>query len=69
MGTVVQFPNSAEAWVTADQLCRHLGVKSRRTIERWVKAGMPSQKFGGQRRFKISEVEAWHREREAGDAA
>jgi hypothetical protein len=36
-----------------------------RTIRRWAVAGMPSRRFGGVRRFRISEAERWHEEQEA----
>jgi hypothetical protein len=38
-----------------------------RTIRRWRSLGMPSRLFGGLRRYRISECEAWHARE--GDAA
>jgi excisionase family DNA binding protein len=34
-----------------------------RSVERMVAAGMPSRKIGGQRRFRLSEVDGWVRSR------
>lgn len=47
-----------EAWVTKPHLAAHLGM-SERWIEMRVRDGMPSQRFGRSRRFRISEVESW----------
>lgn len=48
-----------EPWLRESQLAQHFGV-SERTIRRWRKEGMPSRLLGGSRRFRLSDVEAWH---------
>lgn len=67
-GIVVPFPERRidgeiwEAWITEPGLARHFSV-STATIRRWRKAGMPSRVFGGSRRYRITQAEAWHAER------
>jgi hypothetical protein len=53
-----------EPWVTDAVVARHYDV-STRTVRRWRKAGMPSRMFRSCRRFRLSEVEAWHARGEA----
>ena len=61
--TVYPFPRRGwEPWLTKKQLAAHLGF-STRWIELRVNEGMPSTPFGGRRRFHLSEVEAWIKER------
>lgn len=48
-----------EPWVTESVVARHYDV-STRTVRRWREAGMPSRMFRSCRRFRLSEVEAWH---------
>ena len=48
-----------EAWVDERAIARHFGA-SERTVRRWRVLGMPSHLFGGLRRYRISECEAWH---------
>jgi excisionase family DNA binding protein len=47
-----------EPWLDTRQIAEHLGMGVR-----WVQLrtaeGMPSQKFGRARRFRVSEVERW----------
>lgn len=66
MGQLVNFPTRHEPWVTKRQLSGHFGV-SPRSIERWVKEGLPSIQVGPTkvRRFQLSVVEEWLRERSA----
>lgn len=55
-----------EAWVDADQVAAHLGVK-KPSIYRWVeKDDLPAHRVGRLLRFKLSEVDEWVR---AGGAA
>jgi excisionase family DNA binding protein len=53
-----------EPWLRERQLAQHFGV-SERTIRRWRHAGMPSKLLGGSRRFRLSDVEAWHQAAQA----
>jgi len=56
-------PTPGERYITADELADAMGV-SRSTVKRWVRAGVPSETWGMRvRRFRLSEVEAWARER------
>jgi len=50
--------NQIENYLTAEELMKYLKV-SRVSITRYMKRGMPSVKLGGLRRFKISDVENW----------
>lgn len=70
-GQVIAFPQRQdadgdpwEAWVPEPVLARHLGV-STRTLRRWRQAGMPSQRWGGNRRYRISVAEQWLQQQEA----
>jgi hypothetical protein len=48
-----------EPWVTKRQLADHLSV-----TPRWIELhGLPRWSTGGMNRYRISEVEAWLRER------
>jgi hypothetical protein len=57
-------PGDWEPWVAEQAVARHYDV-STRTIRRWRAAGMPSQVFGGVRRYRFSECELWHRQQGA----
>ena len=64
---VIRFPVERrdptwEAWVNEAAVARHLSV-SPRTVRRWRSEGMPSRIFSGSRRYRLSEVEGWHKER------
>jgi hypothetical protein len=48
--------------VTKQQLAEHLSV-TRRWIELQQQLGLPRLSTGGMNRYRISEVEAWLRER------
>lgn len=61
LGDVIPFPRQHEPWMTEMQLANHFGVTTR-TIRNWRAQGMPSQKFGGIRRYRLSDVMAWHEE-------
>jgi phage terminase Nu1 subunit (DNA packaging protein) len=54
-----------EPWVDERKVAQHFGV-STRTVRRWRLAGMPSQPFGGSRRFRLSQCERWHQGAEQG---
>jgi hypothetical protein len=62
--TVGSFPLH-EPWVDERALARYFSVTPR-TIRRWAAAGMPSRRFGGARRFRISEAERWHEQESTG---
>lgn len=53
-----------EKFLTTDELCELFKV-SRRTIERWRKAGMPFIKIGSNVRFKQREVLKWIEEQDS----
>jgi hypothetical protein len=48
-----------EPWVAEEVIARHYGV-SPRTIRRWRRRGLPSKKFGGVRRYRLSDCVSWH---------
>ena len=48
-----------EPWISVDDLARVLGVSTDWVYERAASGELPSYKFGGHRRFRISEVEEW----------
>jgi hypothetical protein len=52
-----------EPWVDDAAVARHFDV-SPRTVRRWLMLGVPSRRIGGVRRYRLSEVEAWHERRE-----
>ena len=58
--TVVPFPRQVgfEPWLSKKQVAAHLGF-STRWVELRIRDGLPSKLIGGQRRFRLSEVEAW----------
>jgi hypothetical protein len=65
-GTVFPFPARYnehgvrwEPWCDEGAAARHFGV-SGATVRRWRKLGMPSRRFGGARRYRLSECDAWH---------
>jgi hypothetical protein len=60
LGTLVPFPRRSgfEPWLTKKQVAIHYGY-STRWVELRVREGLPSHFRGGQRRFLLSEVEAW----------
>jgi hypothetical protein len=55
--------HSREPWLPDEALARYFSVTPR-TVRRWAVAGMPSRRFGGVRRFRISEAEQWHQKQE-----
>ena len=68
---IIQFPPRInegelwEPWLTEKAVALHFGV-SERTVRRWrLVDGMPSRLFRGSRRFRLSQIEAWDRERSA----
>lgn len=54
-----------ERWVDERAVSRHFGV-STRTVRRWRAMGMPSLLVGSARRYRLREVERWHRDQDAG---
>jgi transposase len=48
-----------EPWVDETKVAKHFGV-STRTVRRWLEAGCPTRLVGRQRRYRLSELEAWH---------
>lgn len=61
MGTDAQ-ACEPERWVTKRQLARHLQVTPR-WIEMQQRLGLPRLDTGGLTRYRVSEVEAWLRDR------
>lgn len=58
-----QVARNVEPWLAKPQMAAHLGM-SVRWLEQQTAAGMPSVLIGGRRRYRVSEVEAWLRNRE-----
>jgi excisionase family DNA binding protein len=59
--------DTAEQWVSVDQIAQHLSVKTF-TIYKWLeRKTMPAHKVGRLWRFKISEVDAWVSSGQAGE--
>lgn len=57
-----------ESWVSIDDVVAHLKV-TKDSIYRWIESrGLPAQKVGRHWRFKLSEIDLWVREGQAGDA-
>lgn len=50
---------SIEPWICADDVAHLLGVSTDWVYEKAVSGDLPSYKFGGHRRFRLSEVENW----------
>ncbi len=65
-GRVIAFPDRFDTsgqrwqpWVTEQAVAAFFSTTTR-TVRRWRQAGCPSRMFGGARRYRISDVEAWH---------
>lgn len=57
---------TTEAWVSVDDVARHLGV-AKDSVYRWIeRRHLPAHKIGRLWKFRLSEVDAWV---EAGGAA
>jgi excisionase family DNA binding protein len=52
-------PLTIEPWIGVDDLAHALRVSTDWVYERAASGELPSYKFGGHRRFRISEVEEW----------
>jgi excisionase family DNA binding protein len=48
-----------EPWIGVDDLAMVLGVSTDWIYEKAASGDLPSYKFGGHRRFRVSEVESW----------
>jgi excisionase family DNA binding protein len=48
-----------EPWIGVDDLALVLGVSTDWVYEKAASGELPSYKFGGHRRFRVSEVETW----------
>ena len=48
-----------EPWVGVDDLAHVLGVSTDWVYEKAAAGDLPSYKFGGHRRFRVSEIENW----------
>ena len=56
----------AEAWVSVDEVAKHLGV-AKDSIYRWIEhKGLPAHKIGRLWKCQLSEVDAWVRARRSG---
>jgi excisionase family DNA binding protein len=64
MGRLIRMPPrpGSEPWLSKRQIAAYFGF-STRWVEMRVRDGMPSEMFGGHRRFRASECEAWLLER------
>jgi excisionase family DNA binding protein len=59
---------TAEPWVSIADVAAHLGVR-RDSVYRWIgQRGLPATKVGKLWKMKLSEVDAWMRDRAAGSA-
>jgi excisionase family DNA binding protein len=59
----------SEAWVSGEEIARHLGV-SKDTVYRWIESrGLPAHRMGRLWKFKASEVDEWVRAGGAGGDA
>ncbi len=48
-----------DRWLSADEICRHLGV-SKDTVYKWInRHGIPAHRMGRLWKFKISQVDKW----------
>lgn len=65
LAPVIQLPRRTdwEPYLTKAELAQHYRC-TQRTIENWQSAGMPSRLRGRRRLYRVSEVEAWHADRE-----
>ena len=53
----------AEAWVSVDEVAKHLGV-AKDSVYRWIEhKDLPAHKLGRLWKCKLSEVDAWVRTR------
>jgi excisionase family DNA binding protein len=58
---------TAEQWVSVEQIAHHLNVKTF-TIYKWLeRKHMPAHKVGRLWRFKITEIDEWVRKGDAGE--
>lgn len=58
-------PIRRDPWISTAELAEHCGV-SERTVLRWVRDGMPHERWGRKLlRYKVVEVETWLRSRAA----
>jgi phage terminase Nu1 subunit (DNA packaging protein) len=70
VSNVIAFPQRKiegetwEPWTDERNVAGYFGVDPR-TIRRWRKNGMPSEIFGGVRRYRLSECQDWHRKEKA----
>jgi excisionase family DNA binding protein len=55
-----------EPWIGVDDLAIVLGVSTDWVYEKAAAGDLPSYKFGGHRRFRVSEVEDWACRRASG---
>ena len=55
-----------EPWIGVEDLALVLGVSTDWVYEKAAAGELPSYKFGGHRRFRISEVEGWASQRASG---
>jgi len=58
-----------EPWIGVDDLAIVLGVSADWVYEKAAAGELPSYKFGGHRRFRVSEVEDWACQRASGRMA
>jgi excisionase family DNA binding protein len=58
-GTELSVAAPIEPWIGVDDLALALGVSTDWVYEKAAAGDLPSYKFGGHRRFRVSEVEAW----------
>ncbi|MDQ3379552.1 MAG: helix-turn-helix domain-containing protein [Actinomycetota bacterium] len=59
-------PTLIEPWIGAEELALVLNVSTDWVYEKAALGDLPSYKFGGHRRFRVSEVEDWARRHASG---
>jgi excisionase family DNA binding protein len=63
------YKQSAEPWVSVDDVASHVGV-TKDSVYRWIDAkGLPAHRVGKLWKFKLSEVDEWVRRDGANEAA
>lgn len=49
----------SEAWVSVDEIARHLGV-AKDTIYRWIESrSLPAHRVGRLWKFRVTEIDRW----------
>ena len=61
VGQETNVQQTTEAWVSVDDVAKHLGV-AKDSVYRWIDhRGLPAHKIGRLWKFKLSDIDAWVR--------